>query len=165
MSPSDSQDTIDRWKPFQFFLGSWNGTASGHPGIGSVDRNYSLILADQFIEVRNRSVYPPQEANPSGEIHEDLALISYDKSRSLYVMREFHVEGYVNQYILEPPADGSQSYVFVTESIENISTGWRARTTLEVNSGDSFQETFDLAGPDQEWVCYITNEFTRSQNG
>lgn len=80
-------------------------------------------------------------------------------------MREFHVEGYVNHYILEPLVDDSQSFVFVTESIENISTGWRARTTLEVISQDSFRETFDLAGPDQEWACYITNEFVRSQKG
>jgi hypothetical protein len=134
-------------------------------GTGSVERTYSLTLENQFIEVRNRSVYPPQNSNPSGEIHEDLGLISYDKDRSLYVMREFHVEGYVNQYILEPPIEDSQPFVFVTESIENIAAGWRARTTLEVMSKDSFRETFDLAGPDQEWACYITNEFTRSQNG
>jgi hypothetical protein len=77
-------------------------------------------------------------------------------------LREFHNEGYVNQYILEPRPDSSHALVFVTESIENISAGWRARTTLEVISEDSFRETFDLAGPDQEWACYITNEFIRS---
>jgi hypothetical protein len=146
-------------------LGTWNGTASGKVGTGSVERTYSLTLENQFIEVRNRSVYPPQVANPTGEIHEDLGFISYDKGRSLYVMREFHNEGYVNQYILEPPTDGSDALVFVTESIENISAGWHARTTLEVLSEDSFRETFDLAGPDQEWACYIMNEFTRSKNG
>jgi hypothetical protein len=164
MAPSDSQDAIDRWKPFQFFLGTWRGKASGKVGVGSVERTYSLILEDQFIEVRNRSVYLPQEANPSGEIHEDLGFISYDKGRSLYILREFHVEGYVNQYVLEPPADGSDVLVFVTESIENIAAGWRARITLEVISENSFRETFDLAGPDKEWACYITNDFKRSQS-
>lgn len=151
MSSNDNPSAIDRWKPFLFFLGAWNGTASGKVGNGTAERSYTLILDDQFIEVRNRSVYPPQEANPSGETHEDLGFISYDKSRSLYVMREFHVEGYVNQYILGPPTDVSQPLVFVTEVIENIPEGWQARTTLKIISGDSFRETFELAGPDQEW--------------
>ena len=165
MAQNHSQEAMDRWKPFQFFLGPWDGKASGQVGAGTVERTYALTLDNQFIEVRNRSVYPPQEDNPSGEIHEDLGFISYDKSRSLYVMREFHVEGYVNQYILEPPAGGSDALVFVTESIENIAAGWRARTTLEIISDDSFRETFDLAGPNQEWACYIINEFVRSQKG
>lgn len=165
MASNHSPEILDQWKLFQFFLGSWDGTASGQVGAGSVERTYSLILNNQFIEVRNRSVYPPQEANPSGEIHEDLALVSYDKDRSLYVMREFHVEGYVNQYILELPSVGDHTLVFVTESIENFSPGWRARTTLEVISDDRFRETFDLAGPDQEWACFIINEFTRSHMG
>lgn len=163
MAHNHSQEAMDRWKPFQFFLGAWDGKASGQVGVGTVERTYALTLNNQFIEVRNRSVYPPQEANPSGEIHEDLGFISYDKSRSLYVMREFHVEGYVNQCILESPAGGGNALVFVTESIENIAAGWRARTTLEVISDDSFRETFELAGPNQELACYIINEFTRSQ--
>lgn len=165
MADKDIPNEIDRWKPFRFFLGSWKGTASGQVGDGTVERSYSLTLADQFIEVRNRSVYPPQKTNPSGEIHEDLGFISYDKDRSLYVMREFHVEGYVNHYVLESHADDHQSFIFVTESIENIAAGWRARTTLDVISEDSFRETFDLAGPDHEWACYITNEFVRAQQG
>jgi len=165
MAQNHFQEAMDRWKHFQFFLGAWDGKASGQVGVGTAERTYALTLDNQFIEVRNRSVYPPQEANLSGEIHEDLGLISYDKGRSLYVMREFHVEGYVNQYILESPAGGGDALVFVTESIESIKAGWRARTTLEIISDDSFRETFDLAGPNQEWACYIINEFNRSQKG
>jgi hypothetical protein len=164
LSSNDLANEVNRWKPFQFFIGAWQGKASGRVGRGSVERTYAFTLEDQFIEVKNRSVYPPQEANPSGEIHEDRGFISYDKARSLYVFREFHNEGYVNQYIMEPPRDGSKTMVFVTESIENISPGWRARTTLEVISEHSFRETFDLAGPDQDWACFITNEFTRSRD-
>lgn len=165
MAETGSPKAIDYLAPFQFFLGAWEGSGSGKVGIGSVERTYSLILNDQFVEVRNRSVYPPQEANPSGEVHEDLGFISYDKARSLYVMREFHVEGYVNQYILESTDIDGVTFVFVTESIENIGEGWSARTTLEVLSEDSFRETFDLAGPGKEWACYITNEFTRAKKG
>ena len=41
------------------------------------------------------------EKNPEGEIHEDLGLLSYDEAREIYVLREFHVEGYMNQYVVE----------------------------------------------------------------
>ena len=120
-----------------------------------------MTLADQFIEVRNRSVYPPQESNPAGEVHDDLGLISYDKARARFVMREFHVEEYVNQYVMEPQDSGDNSFVFITESIENIPPGWHARTTWEITSEDSFREIFDLAGPEKEWACYIVNELQR----
>ena len=88
-----------------------------------------------------------QEANPSGEVHEEIGLISFDKARSQYVLREFHVEGYINQYLLEKNARDETVFTFVTESIENMPPGWRARTTLEILSGDSFREVFELAGP------------------
>jgi hypothetical protein len=161
MSANSSPDPVGRWGPFQHLLGRWIGKASGKVGDGTVERTYEVVLGGQFIQVKNRSEYPPQQANQSGEVHEDVGLISYDKARNLFVMREFHNEGYVNQYVLQPPADMSSELVFVTESIENISPGWRARTILRVTSEDSFRETFDLAGPEKEWACFITNEFTR----
>lgn len=154
------QDGSDKWELFRFFLGNWIGTGTGKPGVSTGERSYALTLADQFIKIKHRSVYEPQEANPSGEVHEELGLISFDKGRSQYVLREFHVEGFVNQYVLEKD-DNETTFTFVTESIENISPGWRARTTLEILSEDSFREVFDLAGPGKGWSCYITNEFQR----
>jgi hypothetical protein len=42
-----------------------------------------------------------------------------DRSRKRIILRQFHVEGFVNQYVqAAPSADGR--LVFVTESIENI---------------------------------------------
>lgn len=161
MATYESPDPADLWGPLRYLLGSWCGTSSGKPGVSSTDRTYTLILDGQFIEVRGRSTFEPQQSNPSGEVHEELGLISYDKGRSRHVLREFHVEGYVNQYVLEPPS-GSQKLVFVTEAIENIPPGWQARTTLEILSPDSFRETFELAGPGKPWSCYITSELHRS---
>jgi hypothetical protein len=162
MATNERPEGNDLWAPFRYFLGSWTGTGTGKPGDSSVSRTYSLILAGQFLEIKGQSVFEPQESNPSGEVHEELSLVSYDRVRSRYVYREFLAEGYVNQYVLEPPAPGDTVLVFVTEAIENLPAGWRARTTLEILSPDHFRETFELAGPGKAWACFITSELHRA---
>ena len=77
------------------------------------------------------------------------------------MLREFHVEGFVNQYLLEETTSDESKLRFVTESMENMPPGWRDRTTLEILSGDSFREVFELAGPGKQWACLITIEFQR----
>lgn len=42
--------------------------------------------------------------NKKGEIHEHLSFISYDKARKLLVLRQFHVEGFVNQFVFNKEA-------------------------------------------------------------
>ena len=59
-------------------------------------------------------------------MHEEIGLISFDKARSQYVLREFHVEGFVNQYLLEQDAGDKTIFIFVTESMQNMPPGWRA---------------------------------------
>jgi hypothetical protein len=55
--------------------------------------------------------------------------------------------------------------ISLTEAIETIPAGWQVRTTYEILGENEFKETFDLAGPGQEWVCFITNEFSRELTG
>jgi hypothetical protein len=147
------------WEPFRYFLGKWKGIGSGNPGESQVEREYKHVLNEQFIQINNRSVYDPQEQNPEGEVHEEIGYLSFDRSRQIYVLREFHVEGYVNQYILNEWDTGT--LILKTEAIENIPPGWQARTTYEILGENEFRETFELAGPGQDWTCYITNEFIR----
>jgi hypothetical protein len=163
MTPDPSSESQDPWRPFRYFLGEWRGTGTGRPGTSQAERSYKLVLQDQFVQVHNRSVYEPQESNPEGEVHEDLGLFSYDKAREKYVLREFHVEGYVNQYVAEKWDQEERVLVMTTEVIENIPPGWRARTTYEILSEDEFRETFELAGPSKEWSCYITNDLKRAK--
>jgi hypothetical protein len=86
------------WSAFAFLIGSWQGNGSGQPGNSQVERSYQIILNGNFLEVKNKSTYPPQSRNPQEEIHEDLGLFSYDKARKTYVLRQFQVEGFVNGY-------------------------------------------------------------------
>jgi hypothetical protein len=150
------------WTPFNFFVGSWQGSGQGKPGQSQVERVYEFVLNGQFLQVRSTSEYPPQEKNPKGERHQDWGFVSYDKARSTFVLRQFHVEGFVNQYVLEQISEDGQTLSFVTEGIENIPAGWRAKETYRILDGNSFVETFELAAPGKEFEVYSESRLTRS---
>ncbi len=161
MPPDDAHGKMARREPWQFFLGRWVGTSSGKPGDGRSEREYKLVLNNQFIELRSRTIFEPQARNPGGEIHEEIGYISYDQNRRAFILREFHVEGYVNQYLMQEWAPERNLLVLATEAIENFAPGWQARITYEILSPDRFRESFDLAGPDQDWNCMVVSELDR----
>jgi len=151
----------DPWINMRFIVGSWNGSVSGQPGSGTAARTYEFVLGNKFIHVRNKSTYPPHENNPKGEVHEDWGFISYDSARKKLVLRQFHVEGFVNQFVLQ--SESRNEIVFVSESIENIPAGWRARETYRVLGSDEFVERFDLAPPGKDFELYSETRFRRNK--
>jgi hypothetical protein len=142
-------------------IGHWSGTTEGQPGAGTVERHYEPVLGARFIQVKNVSVYPPQPKNPNGERHEDLGFFSYDNARKAIVFRQFHVEGFVNQYVLDA-ASTSDRLVFATEAIENIPPGWRARETYLIGA-DRLEEIFELAEPGKDFSVYSRTRLTRAR--
>ena len=88
----------DIWQPLAFLEGIWQG---GKPGVSKVTQEYQFIFNRKFLQVKTKAVFEPTEKNPKGEVHEDLGIFSYDKFRKTFVFRQFHIEGFVNQYILE----------------------------------------------------------------
>ncbi|MCI0388026.1 MAG: hypothetical protein MOB07_04565 [Acidobacteria bacterium] len=158
---AQSNKQPDIWEPLKYFIGSWEGTAKGQPGNGKVEREYQFVLNGKYLSAKNKSTYSPQEKNPKGEVHEDWGLISYDRDRKLFVLRQFHIEGFVNQYTLDMATSNSKTLVFVTESIENITTGWRARESYRILNNDEFIEVFELAAPGKEFEIYAENHFKR----
>jgi hypothetical protein len=152
-APQAPAATPDPWAPIRPLAGTWRGTNSGQPGEGTSERTYAFELDGTFLVGRNRSVYPPQTKNPKGEVHQDLGVFSYDRTRKTFVLRQFHGEGFVNQYVGGPAADG-KSIVFVTEAIENIPPGWRARETYRFAGTDEVIETFELAEPGKGFEVY-----------
>lgn len=153
----------DVWEPLKYFAGSWEGAAKGQSGAGRVEREYQFVLNGKFLQAKNKSTYPPQEKNPKGEVHEDWGLFSYDRSRKQFILRQFHVEGFVNQYGLDTKVSHSKTFVFVTESIENIPAGWRARESYRILNDDEFVEVFELAAPGKEFEVYSENRFKRKK--
>ncbi len=143
-------------------IGRWHGTSEGKPGAGTVEREYSRVLRSRFVKVRNVSTYPPQEKNPKGETHEDVGFFSFDQTRKRLVFRQFHVEGFVNQYVADlSPTSGV--LVFTSEAIENIPAGWRARETYVVSGSGQMEERFELAEPGKEFELYSRTRLTRIQ--
>jgi hypothetical protein len=153
----------DPFHALRVLLGRWAGTSSGQPGDGTVEREYTRALNGRFIHVVNRSVYPPQAKNTKGETHDDVGYISFDRGRKRFVLRQFHVEGFVNQYVSEPMEAGSNRWVFVSESIENIPAGWRARETYVVHGPDELEELFELAAPGKEFEPYSRTRLKRAR--
>jgi hypothetical protein len=151
----------DAWEPFRYFVGSWEGTGKGQPGVSKTQREYKFVLNGKFLHVQNRSVYEPQARNPKGEVHEDWGLLSFDKSRKQFVLRQFHTEGFVNQYVHTASSSDSKTVTFVTEQIENIPAGWRARETYRIVSPDEFVEIFELAEPGKDFELYTEGHFKR----
>jgi hypothetical protein len=153
----------DPWQPVRPLLGTWAGEASGQPGTGRSEREYRFTLKDRYIHVTSKTTYPPQEKNPKGEVHEDVGFISYDKVARKLVLRQFHIEGFVNHYVLDSISEDGRTLVFVTAAIENIPAGWRGRETYRIVSDDEFTETFALAEPGQEFATYSETRFRRKR--
>ncbi len=146
------QDSV--WLPFKGMIGTWTGTSEGQPGNGKYERTYQIVLNKKFIEVKNKSTYPPSKENPKGEVHEDHGYISYDRGRKTFVLRQFHIEGFVNQFKIESISPDGKIIVFVSESIENIPAGYRAKESYQIISENEFIETFELAEPGKEFELY-----------
>src|SRR4030067_594442 len=60
--PKEPQDV---WKPFQFFVGQWEGTGEGKPGVSRGKQEFSFVLGGQYMQVRNESRFDPQETSPT----------------------------------------------------------------------------------------------------
>jgi hypothetical protein len=153
----------DPWIPLRSFIGQWEGESQGEPGQGKATRTYAFTLNNRFIQETHKSVYAPQEKNPKGETHEHLSFFSYDKAGKQFILRQFHIEGFVCQYAIESMSEDGRTFVFISGPMENFMPGWRGRETYRFLNGDEFIETFALAGPGKEFATYSETHFRRKK--
>lgn len=151
----------DVWAPLRPIIGEWEGSGTGPGGDSKIDARYEFVLGGNYIEAWHRSVFEPTEGNPEGEIHEDKGFISYDASRGKFVFRQFHVEGFVNQYVLDSLSAGGDVLYFVSEAIENAPPGTRARLEIVVRGEEEMDTAFHVAWPGGDFQCFSSNKFKR----
>jgi hypothetical protein len=159
-SPSPAAKA-DIWMPLRPLIGEWEGESQGEPCKGKATRSYVFILNNRFLQETNKSVYAPQEKNPKGETHEHLSFFSYDKAAKKFMLRQFHIEGFVCQYELESISEDGRTLVFISGPMENFIPGWRGRETYRFLNENEFIETFALAGPGKEFATYSETHFRR----
>ena len=56
-----------------------------------------------------------------------------------------------------------QTIVLVTDQIENIAPGWRAKETYHRLGADEFREVFALAAPGQDFALYSETHLRRKK--
>ena len=151
---------VDPWAAVRFMVGEWTGESEGQPGKGTVERTYRFVLHDRFVHERNVSTYPPQPNNEKGEVHEHWSFFSHDRARRTLVLRQFHPEGFVNQFAMKAESLPGK-VVFESEALENVPSGWKARETYEVVSPDEFVETFEIAPGSGAYEVYSRARFKR----
>ncbi len=67
----------------------------------------------------------------------------------------------MNEYKLDSLSANGKRFVFVSEAIENIPPGWRAKETYDILNEDQIRETFELAEPDKPFALYSQEVLNR----
>ena len=149
-------------KKFNGILGEWQGTGEGFSGGKSIiNSSFKLIMEGRYVEIKNHSEFNPTDQHPEGEIHIDHGYVSFDKTRLKYIYRQFNIEGYVNQFVLNEECSNDSTFVFETETIENFVPGGKARFTIQLKGRDNIETIFDVSFPGKEYACFGTNWLSR----
>jgi hypothetical protein len=158
---AQTDEQPDIWKPLNFFIGSWEGLGEGLSGTSKVEADFKFVLNGKFLEARYRAVFEPSEENPQGEVHEDFGFFSYDTSRKKFVYRQFNIEGFVNQFVLDSISPDGKIIIFIAEKIENAPASLRVRITYKILNNDEFEEIFELAFPGKDFEVCVKNHLKR----
>jgi hypothetical protein len=151
----------DPWAALRLFEGKWEGPVTGKPGKQFSSREYKFELNGKFLSQRDKSVYEPKSPGAQTETREDFGFFSYDTNLKKIVWRQFHSEGFVNEYTLDSVSADAKSLDFVTVRIENLAPGWRAKKSYRILSADEIEETFSLAPPGKDFDVYTVARLKR----
>lgn len=156
---AQDQKLPEQFSTLEYFMGNWKSETSGKAGKGIGNQSFTIEMNGKYISLKNETKFEPSEKHPEGEVHIDWGMLSFDSFRKKIVYRQFNIEGYVNQYVLDNTKEGI--YVFETEAVENVPPGFKARITLKVVDKNTFKEGFELAAPGKDYSGCIYNTWTR----
>lgn len=160
--PAQAEDPADDpLEPLGFFIGTWTGQEKASFGDGEGGRSYERAIGERYLLGRNKSVFPPQEGLPEGDIHEDWTFFSYDSGRGTFVVRQLNSEGYINTFVLEDKTTMPKTMRFVLVDSENGPPGIKGHLAFERISNDEFTEEFKLIMPGSDRELLFRNRWIR----
>ena len=162
ISAASAQQRADQLAAISWLVGEWTGVGVGQPGTSATVRHNQRIHNDRFIKVEARSDYPPRGANTIGEVHTSTDVWSFDRRRGLLVMRQFDSLGFAMTYVQDAAASTNGRIVLVSEQLENVPAGWRARYTYEHPASNEYRELFELDSGNG-YERYVSNSFRRTE--
>lgn len=162
-APLRAQETKeDPLAVVSMLAGHWVGVGEGEPGLSAAVRHAEHAHGGRYLRIEGRSVYPKQDKNKRGEVHTQTDYWSYDRGRKLLKLRQFDNLGFISTYVEDKAASRPGHLVLVSEQLENVPTGWKARYTYEFVSADEYRERFELDGG-KGLQLYTFNRFLRVQ--
>ncbi|HXS89793.1 MAG TPA: hypothetical protein VN705_10620 [Steroidobacteraceae bacterium] len=159
-----SAQSTDGLAELRWLIGEWRGVGQGDPGTSGSERHNDSFLGGRYIRASGTSVYPKQEKNPSGEVHEQLDLWSYDRARSSVILRTFDTLGFTCTYVLDRAASSADRWVLNGESLENVPKGMKARYIYTRPSENEYHEVLELDTDGKGFKPYVTNRFLKVQS-
>jgi hypothetical protein len=118
-------------------------------------------LNKNYIVAENQSSFPVSENKPRGEVHRDFSVMSFNSNDSSIVLREFHVEGFANIYLLNKDLSTDRMFVFITREIENNPGNWIAKLVIEKISDNEFIEYFKIAADGKNFKPLLENHWIK----
>jgi len=154
-----AQNPLER---LQSLIGNWEGTGEGFGNSKSdISAEYSWLMDKQYIEIKHHSEFAPTAQNSKGEIHDDFGVVSFNKERGVVVFRQYHSEGFFNEYVLDESDSNDSTLIFETERIENFVPGGRARFTIKLIAANEIETVFEVGFPGKELACFGTNRMKK----
>ncbi len=154
-----TRSKLDQWKEWRPLVGIWEGKSEGRPGIGKARLEVSFVLDARYLKIAGIADYTNKKG---GQHHEDFGFVSYDSSRKTNVFRQFHGEGFVNQYVLTSDPNVGGVIELTSESCENSPSGWKVRERYTV-TGDTLDHTFESAPPNKPFEIYVHARLSRRE--
>jgi hypothetical protein len=159
-----SAQSADGLAELRWLIGDWRGVGQGDPGTSGSERHNDSFLGGRYIRVSGTSVYPKQEKNPTGEVHEQLDLWSYDRARGAVMLRTFDTLGFTCTYVLDRAASAADRWVFNAEALENVPKGLKARYIYTRPSENEYHEVLELDADGKGFKPYVTNRFLKVES-
>ncbi|HEU5137675.1 MAG TPA: hypothetical protein VFU13_21210 [Steroidobacteraceae bacterium] len=156
-----AEPKADGLAELRWLVGEWRGVGEGDPGTSGSERHIDSFLDGKYIRASGRSVYPRQEKNPKGEIHEELDVWSFDRARSAIVFRQFDTLGFVGTYVHDKASSSADRWVLTAELLENVPKDWKARYIITRKSNDEYHEQLELDPDGKGFKPYVTNRFLK----